>query len=158
MHELNPARFPDLSARPFDLQVRHSSAHLPADLYRAWTIGFDTWFAAPGSVQMIAAAGAPFYFETEFRPEQAAAVQRHPHYGRFLRLIENQLVQLTWVTGLMGTEGAETVVSVDFEANDNGTLLQLSHAGFANAASRDRHAQAWPLVLGQMEQKLQSSR
>jgi hypothetical protein len=41
-------------------------------------------FAAPGSVLMRSEVDAPFFFETEHKPDSDAAIQRHPHYGRFL--------------------------------------------------------------------------
>jgi hypothetical protein len=34
------------------------------------------------------------------------------------------------------------------------TRLRLRHAGFAAAAARDRHLQAWPLVLAHLEQQI----
>ena len=97
---------------------------------------------------------AVFFFETEFRAEGRATVERHPHYGRFLRLIPNKLVELTWVTGPGGTDGAETVVTVELQPIGRTTRLSLKHAGFADEAARDRHRQAWPLVLAQLEQRV----
>jgi hypothetical protein len=46
-------RIPDLSARPYDLNVERNIAAAPTTLYEAWTVGFDRWFAAPGSVLML---------------------------------------------------------------------------------------------------------
>jgi uncharacterized protein YndB with AHSA1/START domain len=149
-----PTRSPDLTGRPFDLAVEHRFAAAPAVLYEAWTKGWERWFAAPGSLLMRPEVDAAFFFETEFKPESEACVQRHPHYGRFLRLVENRLVELTWVTGAMGTEGAETVVTVELHPAGEGTRLCLKHAGFPDAAARDRHRQAWPMVLSQLEQRL----
>jgi uncharacterized protein YndB with AHSA1/START domain len=147
-------RIPDLSARPFDLAVERIFAASAAALYETWTQGFDRWFAAPGSVLMRPEVNAVFFFETEFKHESEPAVQRHPHYGRFLRLSADRLVEMTWVTGALGTEGAETIVTVELQQGPAGTRLHLKHAGFPNAAARDRHLNAWPLVLDQIDASL----
>lgn len=145
-------RAPDLSMRPLGLTVDRDIAASPASLYQAWTVGFDQWFAAPGSVLMIPKVNAVFFFETEFRAEGQPLPQRHSHYGRFLRLIVDRLVELTWVTGAGGTDGAETVVTVELQPLGSSTRLTLAHVGFASEAARDRHRQAWPFVLTQLDQ------
>lgn len=142
---------PDLSGRPFSLAVERRFALPSADLFEAWTECIDRWFAAPGSVLLRPEVNAPFYFET------AHAGQRHPHYGRILRLEPDRLIELTWVTGAGGTEGAETVVTVALQPVAGGTLLHLTHAGFADEASLQRHEQAWPFVLEQLESQLAGS-
>ncbi len=117
-------------------------------LYRAWTEDLDRWFAAEGSLLMRPEIDAPFYFDTEFDG------QRHPHYGRFLALEPGRRIEMTWVTGTPGTGGAETVITIELEPNDDGTRLTLSHAGFFDARTRNGHREAWPQALEILDDRI----
>jgi uncharacterized protein YndB with AHSA1/START domain len=92
----------------------------------------------------------PFSFRTRTH------AGKHPHYGRFRRLAPGTPVELSWVTGAGGTEGAETVVTVELAPEGTGTRLRLTHAGFPDAAARDRHLAAWP-VLAQLDERLRAT-
>ncbi|WP_246072935.1 SRPBCC family protein [Paenibacillus dokdonensis] len=150
-------REPDLSSRPLFVQVQREMKASPQVLFKAWTKEFDCWFAAPGAVIMEGRVNTVFFFETVFQPNPHSEEQRHPHYGRFLRIEPNHLVELTWVTGEGGTKGAETVVTVILEPHGNGTFLKLTHAGFPDEESKSGHEQAWPFVLEQLDQQMTAS-
>jgi uncharacterized protein YndB with AHSA1/START domain len=144
---------PDLSKRPL---VVFAERHIPIareKLYLAWTTEIDHWFAAPGSVLMTGEINSLFFFETRFIPEGESSLQRFPHYGRFINLIRNELIEMTWVTGDPGTKGAETVVKIEFQNKENGTLLKLTHSGFPDEESKNGHKDAWPEVLMLLEKK-----
>jgi uncharacterized protein YndB with AHSA1/START domain len=139
---------PDLDDRPFDLTVERQMRASPSALYLAWTEQWDRWFAVQGSVLMQPVVNAPFFFVTVHEGE------RYPHYGRFLRLETDRLVELTWITGRGGTEGAETVVTVGLEPSGEGSLLKLAHRGFYEEDHCRQHDEAWPRVLAHLDDVL----
>jgi uncharacterized protein YndB with AHSA1/START domain len=143
---------PDISDRSFTLTVEHTF-NLPARIiYKAWTEEFGKWFASPRSVLMHPEVDSPFFFETEYKFETKQPASRHPHYGRFLKLDQNKLIEMAWITGKGGTEGAETIVTVELTSTEGGTHLRLTHSGFNTSSSRDGHAKAWPEVLQHLEE------
>ena len=120
----------------------------PHAIYTAWTEGFDRWFAAPGTLLMRPEIDAPFFFETRYQGG------RHPHYGRFLTLEPDRLVELAWVTGSGGTEGAETVVSVEIAPHESGSHLRLTHAPSWRFIDSWLGKPAWVEVLAQQDRVL----
>lgn len=139
---------PDLDGRPHHFSVEREMKATPKEIFRAWTEEFDSWFAAPGAVRMVPKIDAPYYFEVVHQGK------RSPHYGRFLTLDPPRVVELTWSTGKNGTDGAETVVSVELTPAGSGTRLRLTHAGFYDATAAKRHEDSWPPILGHLDQRL----
>jgi hypothetical protein len=136
---------PDLSSRPFDLAVERSMSAPSGETFQGLDRANRSMVCCPWHSIDEARSERPLFFATKFEG------RLHPHYGRFLKLEPSRLVKLTWVTGEGGAEGAETVVTVEFNSKGDGTKLRSVHAGFPNEPARKRHEQAWPLVLEQLD-------
>ena len=142
---------PDLKDRPHAVKTARLM-QVPAEvLYAAFTTELDRWFAAPGTVLMRPEVNVPFYFETVHQSENDSQAERSPHYGRFLRLEPGHCLQMTWVSGPEGTGGVETVLTIELAELGAATDVRLTHEGFADEATADQHAKAWPFVLAQLE-------
>ena len=142
---------PDLSSRPLSTTCEHTIHAKPEAVYAAWTQRFDTWFAQEGTVEMVPEPGRPYFFYN--RDDWG----RHPHYGRFLELKENELVEMTWMTGNgtdVGTQGAETVLRIELVAKGEATEVRLTHSGFVSDKSRVGHEENWPLALDILDKAL----
>lgn len=141
-----PASPPDLSSRPLRMTVEHLLKTTPALLYKAWTEQLDTWLAAPGTVLMSPKADTAFYFETHH------GTLKLPYYGRFIKLVKDQRIEMTWLS--TGTKYLETVIIIELTPTDSGTRLVLTQAGFPDESSRHDHEQAWPHFLQILDDRL----
>jgi uncharacterized protein YndB with AHSA1/START domain len=138
----------EVQNRPNQCVIRTRMNSNPRMIYEAWTTGWEKWFAAPGTLKVEPKVGGAYSFETEHEGK------RHPHHGRYLRLEKDRLVEITWTTGEGGTEGAETIVSVELESEGTGAVLDLKHSGFPNEESMQQHDKAWVMVLGHLDKVL----
>jgi len=142
---------PDLSARPLETTCEHVMRAQPDAVFAAWTTRFDLWFAQAGTVAMVPEPGRPYFFYN--RDEWG----RHPHYGRFLDVVENELIEMTWMTGdgtLEGTQGAETILRIELAPQDGGTRVRLTHSGFPSEKAHVGHEENWPLALEILDEAL----
>lgn len=142
---------PDLSTRPLHMTCEHTVNAKPSEVYAAWTKRFDLWFAQAGTVSMVPEPGRPYFFYN--RDEWG----RHPHYGRFLEVTENRLIEMTWMTGngtAEGTAGAETILRIELAPERAATKVRLTHSGFVSAESCTAHKENWPLALKELDEAL----
>jgi len=146
------ATYPEPSVH--DLTVTRTMPQPIAAVYRAWTTGWASWRAEADTMRVDPTVGAPFFFDVLETFEDDRPNVRHPHYGRFVELVPNELVSLTWVTGTSGTGGAETTVTVRLTPEHAGTVVTLTHARFRTSEVRDQHATAWSMILAHQEARL----
>lgn len=138
----------DLRDRPYDTRVERVMQASSRAVYHSFTTGWEDWFALEGTLIADPIPNGQLFFVVEHEGK------RHPHYGRFLTLESDRRVELTWMTGKDGTQGAETLLAVDLEPRDGGCALTLTHRGFYDQQRADHHGKSWEQILAGLDQRL----
>ncbi len=68
------------------------------------------------------------------------------HYGRYVEIDRPSRIQHTWMS--RNTLGEESVVTVTFQKNREGTLLTLLHSGLPNEDKAKAHEKGWNSICG----------
>jgi uncharacterized protein YndB with AHSA1/START domain len=143
---------PDLSDRPHDVRIEREMLASSQAIYHCFTTGWERWFALEGALIADPVPNGQLFFVVEHEDI------RYPHYGRFLTLEPNHKVELTWLTGKNGTQGAETVLSIDLTSRSAGCMLTLTHRGFYDEERADHHGESWKFILAELDKRLTDGR
>jgi uncharacterized protein YndB with AHSA1/START domain len=75
-------------------------------------------------------------------------IRENAHYGRFLEIERPGRIQLTWMSP--STLGQESIVTLTFQKQGNGTLLTLLHSGLPDAEVAKGHEKGWNYFLDKL--------
>lgn len=67
------------------------------------------------------------------------------HRGRYVEIVRPERLRFTWISAATG--GAETDVTVTFDAVDEGTRITIVHVGLADETIAMRHRGGWQSIL-----------
>jgi uncharacterized protein YndB with AHSA1/START domain len=133
------------------LTIRRRFRAAPARVYAAWTepAQIARWFG-PGKVQVVEAvfetrAGGRFWV----RARSAETGEEHNVSGTVKEAKPNEKVVYTWAW--QSTPERESLVTVEFKPDGDGTLLVLTHEQFFDEPARDRHNNGWTAALDKLE-------
>ena len=73
------------------------------------------------------------------------AITGTPHYGRFTEIERPGRIQHTWM--LPNTSGLESMVTVTFEKQEEGTLMTLVHSDLPDTDGGRSHDKGWNYFL-----------
>ena len=68
-----------------------------------------------------------------------------PHYGRFMDIDRPRRIQHSWMSP--NTLGVESLVTVTFQKQGEGTLMTLLHCGLPNDAMAKAHEKGWSSII-----------
>ena len=120
----------------------------PEDVFRAWTDPerMQRWFGTTKQIVNPKVDGL-YYLAMEHQG------RTWPHYGRYLRLEKPRLIEFTWMSE--GTEGRETVVTIELVARDGGTQLTLNHVGVPDTELGRGHQDGWTAIIAELAKALE---
>ena len=120
----------------------------PEDVFRAWLDPerMQRWF---GTSRQIVSPKVDGLFHLAMEHQR----RTWPHYGRYLRLEKPRLVEFTWMSE--GTEGKETVVTIELVARDGGTQLTLNHVGVPDTEMGRGHQEGWTAIIAEFAKALE---
>src|SRR5205807_501020 len=104
------------------------------------------WLAGGGNASVDARVDGLFYIAM---PREGRI---YPHYGRYLRIEKPRLLQFTWVSE--GTQGKESVVTVELASRGRQTELLLIHEGLPSEEMAESHRGGWTHFLESLVERL----
>jgi len=139
----------DTATKP-SLTIKRRLKAAPAKVFAAWTEPekIKRWFG-PGATQC---TQAEFELRVGGRFMIAATSpdgEKHQVGGVIREIVPNAKLVYTWAWITMPER--ESLVTVEFKPDGDGTLLTLTHAQFFDAEARDRHNSGWNGALDKLE-------
>ena len=138
------------------LSIRRRFKAAPERVFRAWTepAQIARWFG-PGDIKVLEAefdarSGGRFMIHATSPSGEDLRVS-----GTVKEAVPNAKLVYTWAW--QSTPERESLVTVEFKPDRDGTLLVLTHEQFSDEPARDRHNTGWNAVLDNFEAYLASS-
>ena len=145
-----------LTATKPSLSINRRFKALPARVFAAWTSPqqIAKWFGPPGirdvSAEIDLRTGG-HYTTVGFSPDGT----RNQVGGVYREIEQNKKLVFTWAWHT--TPERESLVTLEFKPDGDGTLLSLRHEQFADEPARDRHNQGWTGSLNKLEVYLEQA-
>jgi uncharacterized protein YndB with AHSA1/START domain len=125
-----------------DLTVSRVIPASPAEVFRVWLDPKSPggpWFGSERVILNAVVDG--LFFQAVGHQGKTFA-----HYGRFVRLEPDRVIEHTWVSE--ATHGIESVVTVTLTPKDDDTLLTLLHSNLPDDEMGRGHEGGWKFVVG----------
>lgn len=132
------------------LTLRRRLKASPAKVFSAWTEPekIMQWFG-PGAVRCTQAQFEPRVGGHYMIAATAPDGEKHQVGGVIREFVPNKKLVYTWAWH--STPERESLVTVEFKADGDGTLLTLTHEQFFDDNARDRHQHGWSGALDKLE-------
>ena len=122
----------------------------PAKVFAAWTDPekMKRWMG-PGEVKCIAAESNARSGGRYVIAMRTPGGEAHDVSGIYREVVPNEKLVFTWTW--KSSPEQESLVTVEFKPDGDGTLLTLTHEQFADEGTRDSHKNGWNGSLDKLE-------
>ena len=122
----------------------------PAKVFAAWTDPekIKCWFGPPGVETLTAESDARVGGRYRILARSPDGEQ-HDVSGTYREVTPNEKLVFSWMWRTMPER--ESLVTVTFKRDGDGTLLTLLHEQFFDEGARDRHRSGWTATLDKLE-------
>lgn len=129
------------------LTLQHSYKCAADKLFDAWLDpALVRQFMCPGATH-VSRLEWPAKVGGEFRLDMSEGDKTHPHHGRFLEIDRPKRIVFTWSSP---HAGEDTRVTLDFKAQQDRTLLTLTHERLPSKEMIAAHQQGWSSILDKL--------
>jgi len=143
-----------ITAKP-SLTIKRRIKAAPSKVFAAWTDPEKVkhWMG-PGEVKVLHVESDPRTGGRFRWVMQAPSGEEHDVSGVYREVIPNEKLVFTWAW--KSTPERESLVTVTFKSDGDGTLMTLMHEQFFDEAARDRHQGGWQAAVEKMDAYLAS--
>jgi uncharacterized protein YndB with AHSA1/START domain len=141
----------DTATKP-SLTIKRRFNAPPAKVYAAWTDPqmIARWFG-PAGVERVE-ADSDLRIGGHYSIVMHVPGDRHDVLGVYREIVPNQKLVYTWAW--KSTPERDSLVTVTFKPDGEGTMLTLLHEHFFDADARDRHQHGWAGAIDKLEKLL----
>lgn len=129
------------------LTVMKHLAASPEEVFDAWTTPdhMAGWLSpmGPASIPRL-----ELRVGGEFQIDMHGEGKTYVHKGRYVEIDRPRRLAFTWVSD--GTGQTESLVTIDLEADGDGTALTLTHERLPGEDARKAHEQGWMAIVAKL--------
>jgi uncharacterized protein YndB with AHSA1/START domain len=131
------------------LTIKRRFNTAPEKVYAAWIDPekMSRWLGPPDVIKVNATTDVTI--GGRYTIQMIVPNDEHNVTGVYREIVPNRKLVFTW--GWYSTPERESLVTVTFTPDGDGTLMTLHHEQFFDEAARDRHEQGWTVIIPRLD-------
>jgi uncharacterized protein YndB with AHSA1/START domain len=131
------------------LTIKRRFKAAPEKVYAAWIdpAKMSRWLGPPNVIKVNVTADVTV--GGRYAIQMIVPGDEHNVSGVYREVVPNRKLVFTWAW--RSTPERESLVTVTFTPDGDGTLMRLHHEQFFDEAARDRHEQGWSVIVERLD-------